>query len=113
MLDLDVWCLLQASVEKTHFMRQCNTEALVISVYETCSTVQMSLVISNIFTKLQNCICLINRGDGCNNLVEEKRGPSHTNMKFDFEANSIEIEALVKAEGNVDSNSNDELMQDI
>ena len=34
-LDLGVWCSLQASVEKTHYMRRCNTDALVRSVKET------------------------------------------------------------------------------
>ena len=112
-LDLGVWCSLQASVENTHFMQQCYTEALVRSVYETWSTVQMSLVVSNVFTKLQHFICLINKGNGGNDLVEEKKGPSYANMKFNFEANNMKIEALVKAGGNIDSNRHDKLMQDI
>ena len=73
----------------------------------------MSSVISNVFTKLVNFICLINKGDGGNDLVEEQRRPSHADMKFDFETNSINIETLVKAEGYVDSNSDDKLMQDM
>ena len=110
-LDLGVWCLLQASVEKTHFMRRCNT--VVRLVYETWSTVQMSLVISNVFTKLQNVICLINEGDGGNDLVEENRGPRHADMKFDFEANSVKIEVLVRLEGADSSDSKDDLMHEI
>ena len=110
-LDLGVWCSLQASVEKTHYMRRCNTEALVRSVYETWRTVDMSSVINNVFTKLHNIICLINDGDGGNDLVEVKRGPSNAGMKFDFEANKIKIEMLVKGEDNVDSESDEETME--
>jgi hypothetical protein len=112
-LDLGVWCLLQANVEKTHYMRRCNTEALVRSVYETWRTVDMSSVISNVFGKLHNIICLINEGDGGNDLVEEKRGPTNADMKFDFEANSVKIEALVQGEGLVDSDSDEDTMQEI
>ena len=34
-LDLGVWCGLQAAVKKTHFMRRCEVNVLVRSVYET------------------------------------------------------------------------------
>ena len=73
----------------------------------------MSSVITNVFAKLHNIICLINEGDGGNDLVEEKRGPTNADMKFDFEANSVKIEALVKGEGMVDSDSDEDTMQEI
>ena len=73
----------------------------------------MSSVISNVFTKLYNVICLINEGDRDNDLVKVKRGSNNADMKFDFEANSMKIEALVKGEGMVDSDSDEDTMQEI
>ena len=34
-LDLGVWCDIHAVVEKEHFIKRCNIDALVRSVYET------------------------------------------------------------------------------
>ena len=44
-LDLGGWCLLQDSVEKTHGMRRCNTDALARSVNKAWDTVEMSTVL--------------------------------------------------------------------
>ena len=38
LLDLGVWCALQARVERTHYMRRCEVGALVKSVLETWNT---------------------------------------------------------------------------
>ena len=69
--NLGGWCLLQVSVEKTHYMLRCNTYALVRLVNGTWNTVEMSLVVSNVFTKLKYVIYLLIVGDGGNDLVEE------------------------------------------
>ena len=52
-LDLGAWCLLQAVVEKTHYMWRCTAWVLVRSVYETWDMVEMSSAISNVFAKLK------------------------------------------------------------
>ena len=83
-LNLGVWCSLQASVEKTHYMRRCNMAALVRTVYKIWETVDILSVISNVFAKLNNVICVINTGDRGNDLVEEKRDKKDADMKFDF-----------------------------
>ena len=44
-LDLGIWCGLQAAVEKTHYMRCCAVEALVRSVYETWEKGELNEVI--------------------------------------------------------------------
>ena len=36
-------------------------------------------------------ICLINEGEGANDLVETKRGPKNNSMKFDFAQNLRKI----------------------
>ena len=79
----------------------------------TWNTIEMSLVISNVFTKLKNIICLINVGDGGNDLVEEQREKIHADMKFDFVSNTLKLEAFESVEGNGNSGSNNELLQDI
>ena len=111
-LNLGVWCSLQASVEKTHYMRRCNMAALVRTVYKIWETVEMLSVISNVFTKLKNTICANNNGNRGNDLVEEKRDKKDADMKFDFISNAIKLEAL-EADVNIDSDSDDKLMQDI
>ena len=70
----------------------------------------MSSVISSVFKKLKNIICLINEGDGGNDLVEDKRGKKHANMKFDFISNAANIDKF-DADKDFDSNSNNKLMQ--
>ena len=55
----------------------------------------MDALITNIFTKLEKIICLINEGDGGNDLVEMKRGKSNANMKIYFKANNGKLEVLV------------------
>ena len=72
----------------------------------------MGLFISNVFKKLKNIICLINERGGGNDLVEDKRGKKHADMKFDFISNSIKIEKF-NEEQHGDSDSDDELMQDV
>ena len=48
--------------------------------------------------------------DYAHDLVEEKRGKKHADMKFDFISNTIKIEQLNEEQ---DADSENELMQDI
>ena len=90
-LDLGVWASLQAIVEKKHFMRRCHVDALVNSVIETWKNHSLDRVITNVFKRLEKVICLINEGDGGNDLVESKRGVKNEKMKFDFDRNLRKI----------------------
>ena len=47
--------------------------------------------INNVFIRLQKVLCLINEGDGGNDLVETKRGVKNKDLKFDFESNLRKI----------------------
>ena len=54
----------------------------------------MDVVIAKVFIKLEKIICLFNEGGGGNNLVEMKRGKANANMKSDFKANYVKLEAV-------------------
>ena len=73
-LDLGIWCGLQATVEKTHYMRCCAVEALVRSVYETWEKGELNEVITKVFNRLKIVLVLIIECDGGNELVKTKRG---------------------------------------
>jgi len=90
-LDLGVWCALQAAVEKKHFMKRCSIDALVNTVNLTWTDDSLDKSIKNVFLRLEKVICLINEGDGANDLVETKRGVKNKSMKFDFAENLRKI----------------------
>ena len=90
-LDLGVWDALQAAVEKQHFMKRCSIDALVNTVNRTWNDDSLDRSINNVFIRLQKVLCLINEGDGGNNLVETKRGVKNKDLKFDFESNLRKI----------------------
>lgn len=73
-LDLGVWCCLQAAVEKTHYMRRCEVNALVASVMETWENGHLDESISKVFSRLKIVLHLIHEAKGRNDLVETKRG---------------------------------------
>ena len=91
-------------------MRRCNTGALISSVIETWETIEMSAITSKVFIKLKKVICLINNGNGGNDLIEDMRGKRHADMKFGFVTNAAKIEQIEAAAVNEDSNSDNELM---
>ena len=72
-------------------MRRYHVDSLVNSVKETWNNHSLDRVISNVFKRLEKVICLINEGDGGNDLVESKRGIKHEDMKFDFDSNLRKI----------------------
>ena len=84
-LDLGIWCGLQAAVEKTHYMRCCAVEALVRSVYETWEKGELNEVITKVFNRLKKVFVLIIEGDGGNELVETKRGKGFCNLDLTTE----------------------------
>ena len=73
-LDLGIWCGLQAAVEKTHYMRRCAVDTPVRSVYESWEKGELNEVITKVFNRLKIVPVLIIEDDGGNELVERKRG---------------------------------------
>ena len=84
-LDLGIWCRLQAAVEKTCYIRCCAVEALVRSVYETQEKGELNEVITKVFNRLKIILVLIIEGDGGNELVETKRGKGFCNLDLTIE----------------------------
>ena len=72
-------------------MRRCSVDALVNSVNATWNNTSLDRCITNVFTRLEKVICLINEGDGGNDLVETKRGTKYSDMKFNFDMNLRKI----------------------
>ena len=73
-LDLGVWCLLQAKVEKRHFGQRCKVNALTRSVEDTWNHAHLNDMITKVFDRLRNVLVLIVEVKGKNDLVETKRG---------------------------------------
>ena len=86
--------------------------SLVRSVYNTWTDVPMDSVITEVFLKLEKITCLINEGDGGNDLVEVKRGKANANIEFDFKANEVKLEAVADLLTH-DKSSDDELFTSI
>ena len=66
-------------------------DALVNSVNATWNNTFYDRCITNVFARLEKVICLINEGDGGNDLVETKRGTKYSDMKFNFDMNLRKI----------------------
>ena len=62
-LDLGIWRGLQATVEKTQYVRCCAVEALVRSVYETWENGELNEVVTKVFNRLKIVLVLIIEGD--------------------------------------------------
>ena len=73
-LDLGVWCSLQARVEKEHKGRRCEVNALSKSVMETWTNGHLNTMITSVFKRLRNVLVMIHEAKGKNDLVETKRG---------------------------------------
>ena len=82
-LDLGVWMSLQAAVERRHYLRCYNKNALVKSVTETWTTGQLDVSINNVFLRIKNVLCNILEGGGSNDLVEKKREKKHKDIKIE------------------------------
>ena len=94
MLDLGVWCALQAAVERTHYMRLCEVNALVHSVNETWENGVLDRSIQNVFNRLKKVLVLIIEGNGSNELVETKRGNQTVRADLPAAAEEVQNEEL-------------------
>ena len=97
-LDLGVWAGLQSMVERAHFMKRCNLEALVRTVYSVWNTGKLDTIIRKVFLRLERVLALINEGKGSNDRVEDNRGVKFEGMKFDFKKN---LNYMYEANGSV------------
>ena len=91
-LNHSVCTTLQSVVERRHFTKHCHVEALVSTVMTTWDEGKLDRQITNVFKRLEKLLCLINEGEGGNDLVELKRGKKNRNLKFDLILNQINIE---------------------
>ena len=75
LLNLGVWCSLQARVEKEHYQKRTDVHALTESVIKTWNNDHdLCNVINRVWQRLGNVLALIVEGGGGNDLVETKRG---------------------------------------
>ena len=73
-LDLGVWCSLQSRVEKEHFGKRCEVNALASSVTNAWTNGTLDKMITSVFKRLRRVLVLIIEAKGKNDLVETKRG---------------------------------------
>ena len=75
LLDLGVWCSLQAQVEKEHHMKRTDVECLVNSVHRVWehrgNTSGLDDVITKVWARLRNVLVLVIEGGGGNDLVKK------------------------------------------
>ena len=83
MLDLGVWMSLQAAVERQHYLKRCNADALVNSVMATWRNGNLDHSITKVFQRLKPVLCNILEANGGNDFVEMKRGKKHENIKLE------------------------------
>ena len=114
-LDLGVWMCMQAKVERMHFLKRSTTLALVESVEQVWNGVDLGLVMTKVFNKLNVVLCNILRGEGGNDLVEENRGMKKANIKIEKGIREIEKEKstqqvdLLDFDGFVDEDNDDQI----
>ena len=82
-LDLGVWMSLQAAVERQHYLKRCNSTALVNSVMKTWNEGHLNHSITKVFNRLKPVLCNILEANGGNDLVETKRGKKHAHIKLE------------------------------
>ena len=82
-LDLGVWMSLQAQVERQHYLKRCNADALVNSVMKSWEDGNLDHSITKVFLRLKPVLCNILEASGSNDLVESKRGKKYANIKME------------------------------
>ena len=100
LLDLGVWCSLQARVEKEHYQKRTDVQALAQSVMKTWNNDDdFTDVINRVWNRLRNVLALIVEGGGGNELVETKRGKKFRNLEVsqEFLENNYVATALATA----------------
>ena len=65
-------------------MKRCRVKALFSTVMTTWDQGKLDRHITHVSKRLENVLCLINEGEGGNDLVELKRGGGNCDLKFDL-----------------------------
>ena len=73
-LDLGIWCGLQATIKNTYYIRKHTADTLVRSVYKTWEKGEWNDVKTKWFNHLKIGLVLIIEGDSRNKLIETERG---------------------------------------
>ena len=73
-------------------MKGCQTDALVRTLPDTWINGFLDKIILKVFKRLEKVLCLINEGQGSNDLVETKRG-SRVELEFDYYKNWENIQS--------------------
>ena len=74
---------LQAAVERQHYLKRCNANALVNSVMRTWEEGHLDHVMTKVFLRLKPVLCNIIEANCGNDLMESKRGVKHRNIKIE------------------------------
>ena len=74
---------LQAAVERQHYLKCCNANALVNSVMSTWNDEHLDNSITKVFKRLKPVLCNILEAKGGNDYVEMKRGKKYENIKLE------------------------------
>ena len=80
LLDLGVWCALQAMIEKMHRGNRCDANSLANSIYRTWGNASLDEIISKVNGRFLKVLHLIKEGKGSNELVETKRGKKFASL---------------------------------
>ena len=117
LLDLGVWMSLQSQVEKEHYMKRTDVDALVNTVKQTWTSQEtatsLNSVIGKVWGRLRNVLVLIVEGKGGNDLVETKRGKKFRNLDLPAEFLAAKNPNLNDPPPPLDSNTNNELFFDL
>jgi hypothetical protein len=84
-LNLGIWMTLQAAVERVHYLRCDDNDALFRSVQETWDTIDQTQAFSSVWGQLRNVLILIKEDGGGNSLVETKRGKTFRRLDYFLE----------------------------
>ena len=120
-LDLGVWCTLQHHVEVAHFGKRVEAHALARSVEETWMDGKLTVLITNVFTKLNKILLIILKYDGSTKQCEFIRGTACERLKLNgddevklqiWNADADVVNEQIHAIGEYESDDGDEIDDD-
>ena len=106
LLDLGVWMSMQAEVERVHYMRRCQHDALAKSVEDAWEQNLNRQAFKNVHGRLRVVMRCILDDDGGNNKVEQKRG------KLFRDATIIDLSLDDDEDNNNHTNNEEEVIPD-
>ena len=94
-LDLGVWCPLQSRVEKQHFGKRCEVQALANTVMQMWNEGHLDEMITKVYKRLKKVLVLIAEARGKNDLVETKRGKKFQDLDLPIDLTEDDTPELV------------------